>query len=233
MPQASKNKHQESSTPTIIPERLEMIEAALGVFDHPVAPGLCQCGCGETAPIARRSSSQRGYVRGQSTRFMPGHNKRLIRTRGISVSVSGCWVWTGRTDANGYGRVGTKSELAHRIAYRTAFGDFDSHLFVCHTCDNPPCVNPAHLFLGDAAANNRDRHSKGRSKNLFASNDKHPARIRQGEQHWCARLSVEDVRCIRRLRKSGQLQAEIATQFGVHPSTISRIARGEWRTEVA
>jgi hypothetical protein len=80
---------------------------------------------------------------------------------------SDCWLWTGGK-SSGYG-VLTKPKnagkvYAHRYSYELHFGPFDPTLLVCHTCDNPFCVRPDHLFLGDQTANMRDMTSKGRGK---------------------------------------------------------------------
>lgn len=221
------------ATVQIDPDKLALIAEALGIPSRVIAAGDCQCGCGKKAPIANHSDSARRYVRGQPVRFIVGHHKRLLTPRGISFAVNGCWVWTGRTDDNGYGRIGTHSRFIHRLAYRAVNGEPPSELFVCHECDNPPCVNPMHLFLGTAADNNRDRHAKGRSNNLFTNDETHPSRRRAGERHWSARLSADDVRRIRAEHDRGRSQITISAQFNVHPSTISRILRREWRKEVA
>lgn len=141
-----------------------------------------------------------------------------------------CVIWTGAKNEDGYGIAGQRPLLlAHRLAYRRAFGPIPEGMLVCHSCDNPPCVNPAHLFLGTVADNNRDRHRKGRSKNLFPAGDAHPARQRSGERHWCARLSDVDVADIRRRRAAGETCRSLGVVFGVHEATISRISRGIWR----
>jgi hypothetical protein len=77
-----------------------------------------------------------------------------------------CWNWTAG-GVGGYGRIGyqRKGLLAHRLSARLAFGMFDERLNVLHTCDNPPCVNPAHLYLGDQVDNVRDAITRGRFRN--------------------------------------------------------------------
>lgn len=81
---------------------------------------------------------------------------------------SGCWVWTGPTNKKGYGRIGIRvkraSRLAHRAAWLLMVGDIPPGIFVCHHCDNPPCCNPAHLFLGTNKENKEDSKRKGRTK---------------------------------------------------------------------
>jgi hypothetical protein len=79
----------------------------------------------------------------------------------VSDSAS-CWPWTGHRDARGYGRTTKRSTTAHRVAWEVTHGEIPAGLFVCHRCDNPPCCNPAHLFLGTAGDNARDMAAKGR-----------------------------------------------------------------------
>ncbi len=80
-----------------------------------------------------------------------------------------CWVWTGLKQKAGYGLIqeggknGGKRITASRLSYKLAYGDFDQSLKVCHTCDNPSCVRPDHLFLGTQADNMRDCSLKKRT----------------------------------------------------------------------
>jgi hypothetical protein len=79
-----------------------------------------------------------------------------------------CWEWTGARNGHGYGRLNRGGHSgatikAHRASYEIHHGVDPGELDVCHRCDNPPCVNPAHLFLGDAKANAQDMARKGRA----------------------------------------------------------------------
>jgi len=78
----------------------------------------------------------------------------------------GCWLWTGARASNGYGsfRFADRpcATAAHRAAWELACGPIPHGMHVLHRCDNPPCVNPAHLFLGTHLENVRDREAKGR-----------------------------------------------------------------------
>lgn len=81
----------------------------------------------------------------------------------------GCWEWNGYRTPDGYGRIWKdgKGCSATRISWEMAFGSIPDGLHVLHRCDNPPCVNPDHLFLGDRSTNMQDSVAKGR--NFFAS----------------------------------------------------------------
>ena len=77
---------------------------------------------------------------------------------------SACWLWVGKQRTSGYGGFGTK--YAHRTSYELAHGVYAPELWVLHKCDNPPCVNPDHLFLGTHLDNMRDMVAKGRQKKV-------------------------------------------------------------------
>lgn len=77
---------------------------------------------------------------------------------------NGCWEWQGSRNQKGYGTVGcnSRSYKAHRVAYELATGEWPGANLICHHCDNPGCVNPAHLFVGTPRDNMQDKVRKGR-----------------------------------------------------------------------
>ena len=121
----------------------------------------------------------------------------------------GGWQWNGVT-ASGSHKYGQlcfkrKTYLAHRVSWVEFNGPIPSGLCVCHHCDNPPCVNPDHLFLGTIAQNNKDRDTKGRQ----ASGD---------------RTAASKVREARKIYASGAVSlAKIGSRLGVSAQTILRI----------
>jgi hypothetical protein len=131
-----------------------------------------------------------------------------------------CWVFTGKTNRHGYGRIWHtdlgKEVAAHRYAWELFNGHLAAELDVLHTCDNPPCVRPDHLFTGTQADNNRDKIAKGRQP--------------MGTRFPWARLTEEQIPVIRAMRTKGLLAKQIAEHFGVHEETIGYILRGKtWR----
>lgn len=133
-----------------------------------------------------------------------------------------CWLWTGRVQQTGYpygvmqiGRP-AKSTLAHRFSWALHNGEIPSGVCVCHRCDNPRCVNPAHLFLGTMADNCHDRDRKGRA----ATEERHPR----------AKITKEHARSIYQRASLGERHRLLAVEFGISRAAIYAIARGQtWR----
>lgn len=129
---------------------------------------------------------------------------------------NGCWIWTGRTlPPSGYGQLG-RHDYAHRVSYDLHKGPIPKGKRVCHSCDNPPCVNPDHLWTGTQAENLQDMALKGRST--------------RGASNPQAKLTEQQVHEMWDLFLSGVRQKTIAAKFSVHAQYVSLIFCGHrWK----
>lgn len=152
---------------------------------------------------------------------------QVIRHFWERVNTSGdCWTWSACRNERGYGVLGFRGTtiLAHRMSHILCHGQVPCGLFVLHKCDNPPCVNPAHLFLGTDLDNKRDMVAKGRNS--------------RGET--VSKLSESQVlEIVRRYRNEGESEGltmkSLAKEFGVHFNTINFIVNGHrwaWLTKI-
>lgn len=133
----------------------------------------------------------------------------------IDKNARGCWRWTGPVNRAGYGILvfNNYRMLAHRFSYLFAGRHPIGDLFVLHKCDNPPCVNPDHLFKGTQQDNLDDCKSK----------DRHC----RGTRQWKAKLTDAGVLKIRRLHREGVLARKMALMFGVTSATIREAITGK------
>jgi hypothetical protein len=132
-----------------------------------------------------------------------------------------CWEWKLSKNAGGYGRVRYKDTMtvANRIAYMIMYGELEFGMCALHSCDNPPCCNPKHLFPGTRIDNVRDMENKGRAVHVFGENIK------------ASYLQETDVINIRNLYVIGNITIkELAKQFKISDSTIQNIVVGKtWK----
>lgn len=177
-----------------------------------------------TAKITCPHCGQVGYSGGMARhiRYCSIDRDQLLWAKVEKRGPNECWPYLGSKDGHGYGRCGfgtAKTGLhwyaAHRRSYEIHNGPIPIGKLVMHTCDNPPCCNPAHLRLCTHEENMADMRAKRRQA--------------LGERNSCAKLTDMQILEIRALRNK-ELQRVIAAQYGVAQNTISRIlARHLWK----
>jgi hypothetical protein len=138
---------------------------------------------------------------------------------------SRCWVWMAGKNKDGYGKFAVdhrKTIASNRMAWELVNGPITDGLCVLHKCDNPPCCNPGHLFLGTNYDNIVDMVTKGRSWSI------------DGENNYKHKLTWSDVIAIRDPKNRIYTTRQLANQYNVHKSTIQRVLNGErWKPPAA
>lgn len=143
-------------------------------------------------------------------------------------SVLECWEWTAYKNRKGYGTVYNDGSvtLAHRLIYTLVIGPIPDGKLACHKCDNPGCVNPFHIFIGDNLMNNLDMVLKGRynrARNMTYN------KFRRGENHTNAKLTDTDIRLIRK-DKETMTYEELSLKHHIAQGHLHRIVNGQsWR----
>lgn len=135
-----------------------------------------------------------------------------------------CWLWTGAKNNRGYGQITNQQRriYGHRLVWSFVNGPIPESLQILHSCDNPPCCNPAHLSIGTQADNMQDCSAKGRT--AMPTNQPH------GTAHWNRKLTDDDVRQARASFSAGHSAKVIAARLGVSPTTVfDAIARRTWK----
>ena len=157
--------------------------------------------------------------RGGTDRSMKGRPPRDIYERFMEKvdrnGPGGCWLWLVSQFPEGYGsfKVDGKTRQSHRVSWVLHRSPIPEGMDVLHSCDNPPCVNPDHLFLGTHVDNMADRDKKGRNV--------------KGEKISHAKLSPLKVQRIRKLVAGGALHNEVAREFRVARTTITKVVNRE------
>jgi len=140
---------------------------------------------------------------------------------GLSSEDSGCIIWTKATSHWGYGRIrrgarGAGGAATHRVSWEIAHGPIPDGMFVLHHCDNPPCCDPEHLFLGTLSDNTQDMLAKGRFK----------GHLPRGGAHRSARLTDKDVALLRAMAPTLGNYAELGRRFGITKQHARSLALG-------
>lgn len=139
--------------------------------------------------------------------------------RRVSVKQeTNCWEWQLSKVKGGYGKASLRGAnlMAHRAVWESRRGQIPDGMILCHSCDNPACVNPEHLFLGTHSDNSADMVSKGRQA--------------KGEKIFLAYLTEE---VVREVRNESGTYAEIAKRLGLKPGNVRLIRRGDTWKHVA
>lgn len=180
-----------------------------GCDDKPISVGLC----------VNHFRLNRKYGSPVARKMMQWRWQRLSYEERFWVNVrredEGCWRWRAGLDKDGYGAFNGKVadvmyNRAHRYSFALHHGPIAVGMLICHTCDNPPCVNPAHLFAASPLANMLDKMAKGRQNVPF------------GQEHHYAKLTEEQARLI---LDDPRPHSQIAYEFQVSTGTISDIKR--------
>ena len=177
----------------------------------------CLCDCGKTLDVrqSRLLDRQQSCGCALTETFDP---QRRFWGNVQKRSDGDCWVWNGYFNSTGYGflNVDGRKTLAHRYSFLLHKGPIPDGLHVLHKCDNPPCTNPDHLFLGTNQDNIADRVAKGRSRTVPLPRGEHPN----------TKLSVDQACEVRRIYRPGMGPA-LARQFGVSKTLIKKIANDQ------
>lgn len=177
--------------------------------DWGVGSGLCECGCGQPAPILKRTRREKGHVRGFPARFIRGHNGRQrdefrVEDRGYETP---CWIWTKSLfPKTGYAQKQADggSALAHRWYFEQKHGPIPEDKVLDHLCRQRDCVNPDHLEPVTHAKN-----------------------VQRGERTKLTRTEVD------RIRAEGRATQDLADELGVSKWTLYDILSGRSWSEAA
>lgn len=177
-------------------------------------------GCGEEFTTTLRHQTKYCSRRcGGKARRIPDREAHFWAGVDRGGGEESCWPWTRGCFDSGYGDFG--GERAHRVAYTYAYGPISKGRHVLHGCDNPPCCNPRHLRAGTQVENARDCVERGRSTNWGRHNN-----YARGERHGRAKLTDAQVA---ELRATPGTLREVARKFGIGPTQVARLRKGEQR----
>ena len=134
------------------------------------------------------------------------------------ITETGCWIWTGNSEVAGYGRLTVDGKImkAHRAMYIAIHGEVPKGKIICHKCDVPACINPAHLYAGTLTDNLNDAYARGQRNKCENSS-----------------IPAEIIKQIRSLKHSGESDKNISMITGVSRSHVNKVVRNVTRYEVS
>lgn len=163
----------------------------------------------------------RGPILNKIEKSLPtGRNKWTFRFRGrFKINKNGCFIYTGKVDKDGYPSFSYLNKFirGNQLSWILMNGEIPNGMCVCHTCDDPRCINPAHLFLGTNKENTADRNEKNRQA--------------RGQKQAFCKLTQEKVILMREdYFQKGKTLKTISTEFGVCPATAREAIQGiNWK----
>lgn len=173
-----------------------------------------------------------GFIPGGSVRISKmTHEEKFERLKKSFekhvIRKEGCWDWKGPIARGGYPVMSCRraigSDRGHRASWLIHKGEIPAGLYVCHTCDNPICTNPDHLWLGTHKENNDDKIAKSRQNNT-------PPPHKVGSENGASKLTEKQVKEIKILLEKRLTSRDIGRQYGVSKTTILRIKKGtHWK----
>ena len=198
------------------------VKSFVGMDKYRTSIWKCKCVCGNYTNLRRTN------LLGKRPSKSCGHclDNEIGRKRSFLEKVKkskngGCWEWQACKCSLGYGNFwnGTKLVSAHRFSYEIYVGNIPEGLFVCHTCDNPGCVNPAHLFLGTQQDNVQDMYNKNRQPYL------------KGEKNPNCKITEDTAKAIlKELNGKRKGYKKIAKKFKVSVGVVAKISIGKtWK----
>lgn len=165
----------------------------------------------------------------------PIEKKFAIRSKGRNDR--GCWLWAGTKDMDGYGSIrhGDKMKRAHRLSWELHKGPIPAGAHVLHKCNNPACVNPSHLSIGDHLANMQDRKSNGKPWHSATRNQKLSRAMKGRKIEWKSQIAqanqkLTNAQCNAIIRRvaNGEKVKDLADEYHVHRTTISKVNKGTY-----
>lgn len=177
-----------------------------------IPPRFCSFHCRSYVGLKTRTKNSELTEEQNFNRIKKYYEKYVIKQES-------CWDWNGIIEHTGYAKLGIRPPVkAHRASWLIHKGKIPKGLIVCHSCDNPKCTNPEHLWLGTHKQNTQDKIQKGRSNTP------------RGSQLKIAKLNEFQVLEIKKLLQDKLTCAEISRKYGVHIKIISRIKNEEtWK----
>jgi len=166
-----------------------------------------------------------------------GTLERKFALKSTERNAAGCWIWKGRKDPDGYGslRDGEKMKRAHRVSWELHHGPIPEGGKVLHKCNNPACVNPDHLKIGDHTENMADRKVNGKPWHSDSQRELMRKKMTGRKITWKAKLAEanrkltkEQADAIVSRLQSGEKVSAIAAEYGMHRTSISKLKSGKY-----